>query len=134
MESLYMVIDEYADEAILTATPLTELRDRIVQRIARGQETLGYDGEEVTPENFELHVCNRALDEWEDFTGFLLIPADSATVGPKGVALGFSSADRQSFAFPWPQNLHDGEFYGNGDPVVYDPKVIGVPVKGRTVT
>lgn len=122
-----IVIDENANEAVRTGDPNAVLRGWILRQLSKGETVVGVDGDVVTPETVDWHL-DQAGDDFEDvFSGFLVVGDDME--GKVGVAIGFSSADRQSFAMPWPEALED-DFLGNGDPTVY--KTAGVP-EGKVV-
>jgi hypothetical protein len=121
-----IVIDSWENEAVRTDDALGQLKIWLLRQIRKPSEVIGFEGEPVTEENIDAQIASivaaGVLCEYA-FDGFLVLTDDDE--GSEGVAVGFSSADRNSFAMPWPEARDDDEFLGNGDPMVY--KIAGVP-------
>jgi hypothetical protein len=132
-----IVINEHTNEAVRTADPSAQLKKWILSQVQAGTDIIGIEGEEVTLENIDEQLGQMDEDMTtggdEVFSGFMV--CSEGEEGSEGIAVGFSSADRQAFPMAWPEFLEEDEFTGNGDPTVY--KTTGVPtgtvVKGETV-
>lgn len=70
----------------------------------------------VTIENAEQIAEAVAKDEIE-LPDFFVV--DESEFGTDGVGIGFSSADREQFSFPYPEDVNADEFLGNDDPMIY---------------
>ena len=129
-----IVIDSWENEAVQTDDALGQLRTWLLRQIRKPSEVIGFEGEPVTEENIDAQiaavVAAGVLCEYA-FDGFLVVTDDDE--GSEGVAVGFSSADRNSFSMPWPEARYDGGFLGNGDPMVYKTAIVpaGTIVQGH---
>jgi hypothetical protein len=125
-----IVINSYSNIAIRTPDVRGQLKKWLMELSG---EVMGVDGETVTAENIDSQLSSVDDDMiGETFDGFLVCSDEDE--GTEGIAVGFSSSDRSSFAFPWPVPEVDG-FWGNGDPVFYKTVGVadGVEIKGEDV-
>ena len=128
---MWIVFNEFTNEAVKTEDPRSVLREWVAKEAEKQGERaiLGWDAEFVTKENLDWHFeqlgPDGGLSEWDQaFTGFMVLSDVEDHEGSEGIAVGFSSSDRESFPMPWPESKETEDFLGNGDPMVY--KTVGV--------
>jgi hypothetical protein len=111
-----IVINMYDKIAIKTNDVRGQLKAWMADLINRGQEVIGLEGEAVTLDNIDSQLANVEDDMLgEAFDSFLVTDEE----GSQGVGVGFVSSDRQYIVFPWPEELAQADFIGNGDPDLF---------------
>ena len=108
-----------------------EIKEALRALVKKGVEVIwGTDAETMTEDRIDLAVDGAVawgVDLSEAF-GSVWVTEEE---GNDGVAICYSSADRNSFAVSWPADEDD--WLGNGDPMVYKTAGVapGVVVKGE---
>lgn len=124
-----IVIDLYDNTAVRTDNVREAYKAVVLRHLDKGVILCG---EDATEENVdELLGEHPAYDVLANACSEILVVEEE---GSEGVAVGFSSADRESFSMPWPEALEEDDFLGNGDPTVFKTVGVaeGVTVKGET--